>query len=54
MVKVAVIGGGISGLACARRLQQLGTEAVVFDTGKQHRGALQQGGGLAAGPRRNI
>ena len=34
MVKVAVIGGGISGLACARRLQQLGTEAVVFDTGK--------------------
>merc|ERR1719440_472717 len=32
--RTAVIGGGIAGLACARRLQQLGHEAVVFDTGK--------------------
>ena len=31
--RTAVIGGGIAGLACARRLQQLGHEAVVFDTG---------------------
>ena len=32
--RTAVIGGGIAGLACARRLQQLGHEAVCFDTGK--------------------
>lgn len=32
--RVGVIGGGIAGLSCARRLQALGVEAVVFDTGK--------------------
>jgi predicted NAD/FAD-dependent oxidoreductase len=32
--RVGVIGGGVAGLACARRLQALGIEAVVFDTGK--------------------
>lgn len=31
---VAVIGGGIAGLACGRRLAQLGVKATVFDTGK--------------------
>ena len=33
--RVAVIGGGISGLTCAVRLNQLGIKDVtVFDTGK--------------------
>ena len=32
---VALIGGGISGLACANRLQELGLQATVFDTGKR-------------------
>ena len=32
--KVALIGGGISGLACARRLKELGLSPTVFDTGK--------------------
>ncbi|KAG8462621.1 hypothetical protein KFE25_004597 [Diacronema lutheri] len=30
----AVIGGGIAGLACARRLEELGIRATVFDTGR--------------------
>ena len=32
---VAVIGGGIAGLSCARRLQELGVASVVYDTGKR-------------------
>ena len=33
---VAIIGGGISGLSCARRLNELGwKDVVVFDTGKR-------------------
>ena len=32
---VAIIGGGISGLSCAKRLQSLGIDATVFDTGKR-------------------
>jgi predicted NAD/FAD-dependent oxidoreductase len=31
---VALIGGGIAGLACARRLKELGLSPTVFDTGK--------------------
>ena len=31
---VAVIGGGVSGLMCATRLQEHGLRCVVFDTGK--------------------
>lgn len=31
--RVAVIGGGIAGLACAKELQALGLSPVVFDTG---------------------
>ena len=30
-MKVAIVGGGISGLACAYYLQRAGVEAVVFD-----------------------
>ena len=33
--KVAVIGGGISGLVCVRRLKELGLDPTVFDTGKR-------------------
>ena len=36
--KVAIIGGGISGLSCARRLQALGIVSTVFDTGKKATG----------------
>jgi len=32
---VAIIGGGISGLFCARRLDELGIRPVVFDTGRR-------------------
>ncbi|MEW5297763.1 MAG: hypothetical protein WDW38_006946 [Sanguina aurantia] len=32
--RVAIIGGGISGLICGNRLKQLGLDSVVFDTGK--------------------
>ena len=31
---VGVIGGGVAGLSCARRLQELGLDPVVYDTGK--------------------
>eukprot|EP01024_Parvocaulis_polyphysoides_P055367 TRINITY_DN5661_c0_g1_i5.p1 TRINITY_DN5661_c0_g1~~TRINITY_DN5661_c0_g1_i5.p1 ORF type:complete len:388 (-),score=44.12 TRINITY_DN5661_c0_g1_i5:269-1432(-) len=34
----AIIGGGISGLACSQRLKQLGQNSVVFDTGKHTAG----------------
>jgi predicted NAD/FAD-dependent oxidoreductase len=35
-MSVAIVGGGISGLSCARRLAELGVkEVVVFDTGKR-------------------
>lgn len=36
--KVAIIGGGISGLSCADRLSRLGISATVFDTGKKYAG----------------
>eukprot|EP00966_Prymnesium_polylepis_P303429 7008841-Prymnesium_polylepis.1 len=32
--RIGVIGGGVAGLACARRLADLGKDVVVFDTGK--------------------
>jgi predicted NAD/FAD-dependent oxidoreductase len=31
---VAVVGGGIAGLAAARALQQAGVRATVFDKGR--------------------
>ncbi|CAM9459484.1 unnamed protein product, partial [Heterosigma akashiwo] len=35
---VAVIGGGISGLVCAKTLEENGIRATVFDTGKNEVG----------------
>ncbi|CAE7655294.1 unnamed protein product [Symbiodinium sp. CCMP2456] len=35
LASIAVIGGGVAGLACARRLGALGLKATVFDTGKR-------------------
>ncbi|GMH40713.1 hypothetical protein BSKO_08617 [Bryopsis sp. KO-2023] len=32
--QVAIIGGGLSGLACAQKLKDLGISSTVFDTGK--------------------
>ena len=50
---VGVIGGGVAGLSCARRLQEHGLDCTVFDTGKQGPGGrcssrLWGGGGTPA------
>ena len=34
-MKVGVIGGGLSGLSCASRLQELGVAVSLYDTGKR-------------------
>ena len=34
MTQIAIIGAGIAGLACARKLAQAGVHAVVFDKGR--------------------
>ena len=34
MTRVAIIGAGISGLACARQLVKAGVSVVVFDKGR--------------------
>ena len=34
MTSVAIIGSGISGLACARQLAKAGVSVVVFDKGR--------------------
>ena len=34
-MRVAIIGGGVSGLSCAQGLKALGVDATVFDTGKR-------------------
>jgi protoporphyrinogen/coproporphyrinogen III oxidase len=39
--KVVVIGAGISGLACAFRLQQLGLQPVVFEAAKRAGGVIE-------------
>ena len=36
--RIGIIGGGVAGLACARRLQELGLDPVVYDTGKRSPG----------------
>ena len=36
---VAIIGGGLAGLACAYRLKRHGREAVVFESGPEPAGA---------------
>lgn len=40
MADVAIIGSGVAGLACARRLADRGVEAVVFDKGRGIGGRL--------------
>ena len=34
MTRVAIIGAGMSGLACARQLTKAGVSVVVFDKGR--------------------
>jgi predicted NAD/FAD-dependent oxidoreductase len=34
MTQIAIVGAGVSGLACARKLAQAGVHAVVFDKGR--------------------
>ena len=38
--QVVVVGGGISGLACAARLQQLGVPATLFESGDRFGGLI--------------
>lgn len=40
MTKIAIVGAGIAGLACAERLRQGGLEPVLFDKGKRPGGRL--------------
>ena len=40
-LKIAVIGGGISGLTCAHRLQACGHEVVVFEAGRAVGGRMR-------------
>ncbi|SEO35147.1 D-amino-acid dehydrogenase [Paracoccus alcaliphilus] len=46
---VAVIGAGLVGLACARRLQRDGFDVALFDPGKPGAGASYGNAGLIAG-----
>lgn len=48
-VGVAVIGGGIAGLACAKALLARGAEVTVYDAGTAGQGALWASGGMLAG-----
>jgi glycine oxidase len=48
-VQVAVIGGGIAGLACAWALLRRGANVCVFEAGEAGRGALWASGGMLAG-----
>jgi glycine oxidase len=43
---VAVIGGGVIGLACARALQRRGAHVVVFEQGKPGQGASARAAGM--------
>src|SRR3546814_6562189 len=40
LMRVAIIGAGISGLACARRLRDAGLEATLFDKSRGIGGRL--------------
>jgi len=48
--RVGIIGGGISGLSCARQLKALGIEAVIFDTGKRAPGGRASSRFFAGAP----
>ncbi|QNL19040.1 FAD-binding oxidoreductase [Hyphobacterium sp. CCMP332] len=48
-VGVAVIGGGIAGLACAKALLERGAEVTVYEAGTAGQGALWASGGMLAG-----
>jgi renalase len=40
IVRIAIIGAGLSGLACARQLSAGGFEVVIFDKGRHPGGRL--------------
>jgi predicted NAD/FAD-dependent oxidoreductase len=46
--RVAIVGGGLAGLACAQTLQERGVEVVVFDKGRTPGGRLSPGRALGA------
>ena len=53
-LKVAVVGGGVAGLACARRLHELGHAPTVFDTGKRAVGGRCSSRSVAVDGRRVV
>jgi len=48
-VRVAIVGGGIAGLACAKSLGQRGADVTVFEAASAGQGALWASGGMLAG-----
>ena len=46
---VGIIGGGVAGLSCASRLEQMGVRATVYDTGKRGVGGRASSRTLAGG-----
>ena len=38
--RIAIVGGGIAGLTCARALQERGEEPVIFDKGRRAGGRV--------------
>ena len=47
--RIAIAGGGITGLACAKALLRRGADVTVFESGIAGRGALRASGGMLAG-----
>ena len=40
MIPVVIVGAGIAGLACARRLVQAGVRPILFDKGRESGGRV--------------
>lgn len=47
-VRIAIVGGGIAGLACAKALLNRGADVTVYESGTAGQGALWASGGMLA------